>query len=189
MPDRATPIPKVEPKIIETTKSIRDLAYKVVWSFCNPLCKAPVIAIAPIQYISEVVTKAWEMFPPLFLMTKQELHQKIQTLLAGRAAEEIIFNEISTGAQNDLVKSTEIAQQMVCEYGMSSLGNRTFNGKFLSGYESYINKEVNLIIENSYKDSKSILLKNLNYLKLIAERLLSEETISGRELEKILKVS
>lgn len=124
-----------------------------------------------------------------FLMTKQELHQKIQTLLAGRAAEEIIFNEISTGAQNDLVKSTEIAQQMVCEYGMSSLGNRTFNGKFLSGYESYINKEVNLIIENSYKDSKSILLKNLNYLKLIAERLLSEETISGRELEKILKVS
>jgi cell division protease FtsH len=124
-----------------------------------------------------------------FLMTKKELFQKIQTLLAGRAAEEIIFNEISTGAQNDLIKATEIANQMVCEYGMSSLGNRTFNGKYLSGYESYINKEVNLIIESSYEDSKNTIIKNIGFLKSIAEKLLIEETISGHELDKILKVS
>ena len=124
-----------------------------------------------------------------YLMTKKELFEKIQTLLAGRAAEEIIFNEISTGAQNDLMKATEIANQMVCEYGMSSLGNRTFNGKYLSGYESYINKEVNLIIESSYQDSKTNILNNIDFLKSIAEKLLIEETISGEELNKILKVS
>lgn len=124
-----------------------------------------------------------------FLMTKKELTEKIQTLLAGRAAEEIIFNEISTGAQNDLIKVTEIANQMVCEYGMSSLGNRTYNGKYITGYASYINREVNRIIEECFKESKSILLKNIHHLHAIAEELLENETISGQELEKILKAS
>lgn len=124
-----------------------------------------------------------------FLITKKELCEKIQTLLAGRAAEEIIFNEISTGAQNDLTKATEIAHQMVCEYGMSSLGNRTFSNNNLSGYGNFINKEVNSIIESCYQESKKIILKNIDFLHSISSRLLLEETITGKELEKILKVS
>lgn len=124
-----------------------------------------------------------------FLITKKELCEKIQTLLAGRAAEEIVFNEVSTGAQNDLTKSTEIANQMVCDYGMSRLGNRTYNGKLLSNYENIINDEVNSIIEACYKDSKTIILKNIDYLHTIAQKLLLKETISGKELEKILRVS
>lgn len=124
-----------------------------------------------------------------FLMTKKELCEKVQTLLAGRASEEIIFSEISTGAQNDLVKSTEIANQMVCEYGMSCLGNRTFNAQYLKGYESFINEEVNLIIESAYKDAKTILLNNIEFLHSIANKLLIEETISGQELDTILKVA
>ena len=78
---------------------------------------------------------------------------------------------------------------MVCEYGMSSLGNRTYNGKYITGYASYINREVNRIIEECFKESKSILLKNIHHLHAIAEELLENETISGQELEKILKAS
>ncbi|SJZ45234.1 ATP-dependent zinc metalloprotease FtsH [Garciella nitratireducens] len=125
-----------------------------------------------------------------FLMTKKELCEKIQQLLAGRASEEIIFNEISTGAQNDLAKATEMANEMVCEYGMSTLGNRTFNHKkYSSGYENLINKEINLIIESAYKNAKKILQDNLEFLHAIANKLLTKETISGQELEKILKAS
>ncbi len=125
-----------------------------------------------------------------FLMTKKELCEKIQQLLAGRAAEKIIFNEISTGAQNDLGKATEIANEMVCEYGMSTLGNRTFNHKkYLSGYENLINEEINLIIESAYKDAINILQSNLKILHSIANKLLVKETLSGQELERILKAS
>lgn len=70
-------------------------------------------------------------------------------LLGGRASEEIIFNEISTGAENDLKEATKIAYQMVCNYGMSELGNRVFDLHMLKSTE-IVDKEIDKIINSCY---------------------------------------
>ncbi|AIS52968.1 ATP-dependent zinc metalloprotease FtsH 2 [Thermoanaerobacter kivui] len=121
-----------------------------------------------------------------FLLTKTELKNKIIMLLGGRAAEEIIFNEISTGAENDLKEATKIAYQMVCNYGMSELGNRVFDIHMLKSTE-IIDKEVNKIINNCYVSAKKILMENKHKITLIAERLLAKEIITKEELESLLE--
>ena len=75
--------------------------------------------------------------------TKDELIGKIKILLAGKAAEEIIFNHLSTGAKDDLKKVTDIADQMVCEYGMSNLGFMTIEGNSKSFMSDKVQKEAN----------------------------------------------
>jgi cell division protease FtsH len=121
-----------------------------------------------------------------FLMTKTELQNKITMLLGGRASEEIIFNEISTGAENDLKEATKISYQMVCNYGMSELGNRIYDMRLLKSTEN-IDKEVNKIINICYNNAKMILIKRKNIIKLIAERLLSNEIITKEEIDELMK--
>jgi len=139
-----------------------------------------------------------------YLMTKKELLDKLGVLLGGRAAEEIIFGETSTGAQNDLQRTTDIARKMVVNYGMSEiLGPITFSKEqgstFLqpeiSPYKnSYseetareIDEEVKKIVKQVYQKVKQILTNKKKTLQKISHLLLEKEVIEGEELKKLLK--
>ncbi len=135
-----------------------------------------------------------------YLMTRTELLDRLAVLLGGRVAEEIKFNEVSTGAQNDLERATEIAMSMVREYGMSEkMGPMTFQRKkpqFLElGYQSRelseeisknIDNEVQKIIFNTYARAKEILVENKDHLETLAKLLLEKEVIEGEELRRIM---
>ena len=136
------------------------------------------------------------------LERKNEFEDQIAQLLAGRVAEEIVFNEASTGAQNDLQRSTKLAKEMVMVYGMSEklgpivFGEREeliFLGKEIAEHKTYsekvaseIDNEIHAIIENAYQKAKNILLKNEDKLEEIANRLVEVETISKDEFRKII---
>ncbi len=137
-----------------------------------------------------------------YLLTRSELFDRLAVLLGGRVAEEIQFNEISTGAQNDLERATDIAMSMVREYGMSEkLGPMTFhNGKkpqfldmgFRTGRElseevsKDIDNEVKKIIFDAYGRVKDILMKNKDRLQILAKLLMEKEVVEGDELRKII---
>ena len=103
-----------------------------------------------------------------YLHTRDELYNKICTLLGGRAAEEIVFREITTGAKDDLGKANEIAQQMVCELGMSDLGNRVYKCHQNGETKPMVEREIKRIIDMSYKKTKDIILDNSELLEKIA---------------------
>ncbi|AST58160.1 ATP-dependent metalloprotease [Thermoanaerobacterium thermosaccharolyticum] len=119
------------------------------------------------------------------LMTKTDLKNKITMLLGGRAAEEIMFNEVSTGAENDLKEATNISYQMVCNYGMSELGNRIYDIRMVKSTDK-IDAEVNKIINHCYTNAKKILIEKKDKIILIAERLLSNETITKEEIDELM---
>lgn len=136
-----------------------------------------------------------------FLMTEPELLDKICGLLGGRVAEDIIFNEVSTGASNDFDRATQIAREMVTKYGMSKKlgtvqfshgGGQVFLGKDMSGEPEYsgqiafeIDKEVQRIIKEQYERCKQILLDHESQLKLIAKTLLTEETLVAEQIQSL----
>ncbi|NUO08006.1 MAG: ATP-dependent metallopeptidase FtsH/Yme1/Tma family protein [Candidatus Brocadia sp.] len=137
-----------------------------------------------------------------YLLTRSELLDRLAVLLGGRVAEELKFHEISTGAQNDLERATDIAMSMVREYGMSEkLGPMTFqNGRrqqFLDiGYRTGrelseevskdIDNEVKKIIFDTHARVKGILEENKDRLETLAKLLLEKEVIEGEELRKII---
>ncbi len=138
-----------------------------------------------------------------YLMTKTELQDKLCVMLGGRVAEEIIFHEVSTGAQNDLQRAAVIARSMVTEYGMTEkFGPLTFEKErrpmFLdiglpSGAKEYseetareIDEEVKRLIDSAYKKVREILGANQDKLRILAAALLEKETIEGDDIRKIL---
>ena len=138
-----------------------------------------------------------------FLMTKTELEQKIAVLLGGRIAEELIFGEASTGAQNDLVKATDIAKSMVKAYGMSEkLGMITLErerqpmfmqiqvpsekGDYSEETAREIDCEIRRIIDDQYERVKRLLAEKKNALIEGAKVLLEREVITGGDLKAIL---
>ena len=136
-----------------------------------------------------------------FLMTRKSLIDQITGLLGGRVAEEIIFNEVSTGAHNDFQRATEIARSMVTEYGMSSLGpiqyekrsGSVFLGRDYSADKSFsdtvaleIDNEVRKIINESYDNAKKVLQDNIDLLKRIASILLEVETLTREDILEIV---
>ena len=136
------------------------------------------------------------------MMTKVELTERISVFLGGRIAEEIIFNEVSTGAQNDLEKASDIARRMVKYYGMSDkLGIVTFepeNKSAFMGFGMSYNKEyseetareidieVKKIIDESYVKTKEILEKKKQVLIKLAKKLMKNEVINEEELKCFL---
>ena len=124
-----------------------------------------------------------------FFMGKSELMDQVTHLLGGRVSEELVLNEISTGAQNDLERATQIARKMVMQYGMSStigpitLGHKheeVFLGRDLAQGRNYseevaasIDKEIRKIIEKCYSKAKTLLVENINKLHKVAEVLLN----------------
>lgn len=136
-----------------------------------------------------------------FFMGKTELLEQVTHLLGGRASEELVLNEISTGAQNDIERATEIARRMVMEYGMSenlgpmTLGNKheeVFLGRDLARGRNYseevaaeIDREVRNIIERCYDRARNLLTENINKLHKVAEALLEREKLSEEEFLEI----
>jgi len=137
-----------------------------------------------------------------YLATKSELMDELSVLLAGRASEKLVLNEVSTGAQNDLVRSTHIVRKMVCEYGMSeklgpvNLGtgaDEVFLGRDLLKERNYsdelayeVDKEVNRIIEEAYQRAFKILKENKSKLIQLAEELEEKEVLEKADIERIL---
>ena len=139
-----------------------------------------------------------------YLTTKSELLDKLTILLGGRAAEEILFNEITTGAHDDLSRTTAYARKMVAELGMSEkLGpisvqtdeNEVFLGMDLSKHKNYseelardIDNEVSLLVKDSYKKAKEILIANKPALENLIARLLEKEVVDGAEIDEIMGI-
>jgi cell division protease FtsH len=133
--------------------------------------------------------------------SREYLMNRIKILLGGRTAEELVFNQYTTGASNDLQQATEIATKMVCEWGMSKvLGPRAYaveNKGFLEGdlvvknvseeTAKNIDREINKIIEECYQEAVIILEGRINYLHQLAAVLLEQETIDAEGVEIILK--
>ena len=137
-----------------------------------------------------------------FNYTKNELLEAICGLLGGRVAEEITFKEVTTGAQDDFKKATKIARSMVTEYGMSNLGpmmleepsENTFLGRDYNKNRNVsdtvaheIDEEMRSIINSCYDKTKKIINENKDLLKLIAETLLEEETITKEQIDYLVE--
>lgn len=122
-----------------------------------------------------------------YIMTKEELCSKIMVMLGGRAAEELIYGHLSTGAKDDLKKVTDIAMQMVCEYGMSDLGYMSNNPTMMQVLGRQINKEMNKIIDECYGTTLGHLKTYKDELEKISAALMDRETLNGDELNELLK--
>lgn len=135
-----------------------------------------------------------------YLVTKEEMINEITILLGGRAAEEIEFNIVSTGASNDIEKATQTARNMVTIYGMSdkfdmmgieSVSNRYLDGRAVQNCSdktaAMADEEVLHLIKTAHENAKNTLLENRNLLTKIAEKLLEKETIMGDEFMELVK--
>ena len=133
-----------------------------------------------------------------YLMKKEELISEIVTLMGGRAAEQVKFDDITTGASNDIEKATSIARSMVTQYGMSSkfgmMGLETIQSRYLDGRpvlncgevtESQIDEEVMAILNDCYKKAVECIETNQTVMDKLAEHLIEKETITGKEFVAI----
>ncbi|MGD8391054.1 MAG: cell division protein FtsH, partial [Desulfobacterales bacterium] len=163
----------------------------------DPVQKISIIprGIAALGYTMQVPTE------DRFLMRRTELLNRIATLLGGRAAEEIFFDDISTGAHNDLSRATDIARSMVKEYGMSrKLGqvyfandnpnpfmaqNSSSSGNYSETTANLIDQEIRRIIDEQYERVIDILRSKRNIIHQAAKKLLEKEIIEGEELKAL----
>jgi cell division protease FtsH len=134
--------------------------------------------------------------------TKEFLETQLAVLMGGRAAEEIFLSHLTTGAGNDIERATEIARQMVCEWGMSSLGPLTFGkkeeaiflGREIAQHRDYsedtaihIDKEVHLIVTTAYQNARSLLETNRDALERVAQSLLDREVLDAAEIRLLME--
>jgi cell division protease FtsH len=142
-----------------------------------------------------------------YLMTQSELESRIEVLLAGTIAEEMVYSDVSTGAQNDLERASEIARAMVMDYGMSRLGRVTYResprspflaaaGADMSSARSHseetareIDEEVRRIIDHSIEQVRRILESRRGALEAVAKRLIESEVIDGSELRELVEAA
>jgi cell division protease FtsH len=166
----------------------------------DPVQKISIVprGIAALGYTMQVPTE------DRFLMRKTELLNKIATLLGGRAAEEIIFGDISTGAHNDLAKATDIARSMVKEYGMSGSVGQVFfarerrplfletgmqgGGEYSEATAQMIDKEIGEVISTQYGKAIEILRDKRDVLDKASVVLLEKEKIEGKDLKELMGI-
>ena len=165
----------------------------------DPVNKISIIprGIAALGYTQQLPTE------DRYLMTRDELLDRLQVLLGGRVSEEIIFGDISTGAQNDLQRATDIARSMITEYGMSErLGPMTYTREPRSAHldlglgprerdysentAQEIDSEVSRLISEAHQGATSILKKRKDFLERLAKVLLEKEVLEGEELKKFI---
>ncbi len=165
----------------------------------DPVNKISIIprGIAALGYTQQLPTE------DRYLMTRDELLDRLKVLLGGRVSEEIVFGDISTGAMNDLQRATDIARSMVTEYGMSDrLGPLTYTREPRAAYMDLglgsrtreysehtaegIDEEITRIIEEAYQNTRSILKDQRENLERLARVLLEKESIEGDELKTFI---
>ena len=138
-----------------------------------------------------------------YLITRSQALTSLTVLLGGRAAEELVFNEQSSGAGSDLERATDLARKMVCDWGMSeklgplTLGKKEeqiFLGKELAYHQNYsektameIDQEIRRIVSESYERAKTLLSENLDTLHRIAQALLERETLEEEDINRLIK--
>ncbi len=135
-----------------------------------------------------------------YLNTKKEIDAMLVGYLAGRAAEELVFETVTTGASNDIEKATRLARAMVTQYGMSEkfglMGLETKENEYLTGRTimncgdataAEVDQEVMKILKDSYEEAKRLLSENRDVMDKIAEFLIQKETITGKEFMKIFR--
>lgn len=135
-----------------------------------------------------------------FLNTEKELHAMLVGALAGRAAEELVFETVTTGASNDIEKATRIARAMITQYGMSEkfglMGLATQEDQYLTGRAvmncgdataAQVDQEVMKMLKEAYQEAKHLLSENRGVMDKIAEFLIEKETITGKEFMKIFR--
>ncbi|SEU05230.1 cell division protease FtsH [Lacrimispora sphenoides] len=135
-----------------------------------------------------------------FLNSRKELHAMLVGYLAGRAAEEIVFDTVTTGAANDIEQATKVARAMITQYGMSEkfglMGLAAREDQYLSGRTvmncaeataSQVDDEVMRMLKEAYEEAKSLLSENRDVMDKIAEFLIERETITGKEFMKIFR--
>ena len=135
-----------------------------------------------------------------YLNTKKELQARLVELMAGRAAEEIVFETVTTGAANDIQQATNLARAMVTQYGMSEkfglMGLESQENQYLTGRNvlncgdataAEIDKEVMKILKDSYNEAISLLSDNKDAMDQIAAFLIEKETITGKEFMQIFR--
>ena len=139
-----------------------------------------------------------------YYATRSELLAQLKVFLGGRVAEAVVLNEISTGAQNDIERATELVRKMICEYGMSeTMGpiafgkkqEQVFLGRDISRDRNYseevahsIDKEVRKMVEEAYNGVESILRENIEQLHVIAAALIEKETLEAEELLRLVQM-
>jgi len=137
-----------------------------------------------------------------YLVTKDQALEQITVMMGGRVAEELFFNEMTSGAHNDLERATDLAKRMVTEFGMSGLGPRTFGrkdrqiflGRDIAEMKDYseqtadeIDHEIEKIINSCYERAKELLSKNRAKIDQIAKVLKEKETLEDSDLEAAVK--
>jgi cell division protease FtsH len=190
-------ISEKERKTIAYHESGHALVAKLIKD-CDPVHKVTIIPRGPaLGYTMQLPQE------DRYLTTRTELLGRLSVLLAGRAAEEVVFGELTTGAHDDLSKATAYAHKMVTEFGMSDKigpislkkdGEEVFLGRDIVKQPSYsnetfrmIDEEVKKIINDSYFKAKNLLLGNKNMLDKLAALLLEKETIDGAQIDDIIK--
>jgi cell division protease FtsH len=164
----------------------------------DPVRKVSIIprGVAALGYTQQLPTE------DRYLMTRAELEDRLCVLLGGRVAEEIMFGDVSTGAQDDLQKATDIARSMVTEYGMSErLGVRAFEKErrglvfdtpwatrrdYSEEKAAEIDREVEEVIERAHHQVQELLTAKKPLLEELAQRLLEREVLEGEELRRII---
>lgn len=157
-----------------------------------------------ISIVSRGLALGYTLIPPIkdkLHETKTQLLEKIAVMMGGRAAEEINFDEVTTGAANDFDQATQIAKAMVVDYGMSELGPINYgptmditewgkqyweSNNLSQDMLSKIDQEVKKIIENAYTQAKKILTEKKDYLNKVAEALFAKENLDQEDFEKIV---
>jgi len=135
-----------------------------------------------------------------YLMSSDEILDDLTVFVAGRVAEEIVFNVKTTGATNDIERATKMARAMIAQYGMSeefgmtaleSIENKYLDGRNVSvcseETKTKLDNEVVKVLKEVHEKAKSMLLENINALHKISEYLIEKETITGTEFMKILR--
>jgi cell division protease FtsH len=167
--------------------------------FADPVHKITIVprGVAALGYTQQ------QPIEDRYLMTKSELLDRMAVLLGGRVAEELVFGEISTGAQNDLQRATDIARSMVTEYGMSNrLGLVTYERErrpmflpesFNPGGKTYseekaaeIDEEISKVVEDTHQRVRGILGEKRGVLNQLAKLLLEKEIVQGDEMRAML---
>jgi cell division protease FtsH len=138
-----------------------------------------------------------------FVRSKTECERRLVGMLGGRAADKLIFNELTTGAASDIEQATHLARKMVCEWGMSeALGPLTFGkaeelvflGREIATQKDYseetarlIDKEVRGLVEGAYERALQLLTENRDKLELLAAALLEREALDGDQMDRLLR--
>jgi len=160
--------------------------------------------VSRVSIISRGMALGFTLIPPKkdrLHETKSHILSQISVLLGGRAAEELKFNEMTTGAGSDIEQATKLARRMVVDFGMSSLGPINFGPQIDDGWQgSYfppeetspetkakVDREIKAIIDKAFKEAKAVLKKETKALDAVAEKLVEKETLDQDEFEKLIK--